>query len=158
MATVVKRQIRATPHRTVDEAWKLIVNLLAPDDKSAARADFGRVAGVIAQVIASEAPKTAPIVVFGSGPRVRLYCMYDDDAMTGDDANENSLSFTATDGDWRMSVPCLDEDLEWVRKQLKSRSSRIVAREIGEDVEDNESSATHASSHVEVDVKTFLQS
>jgi hypothetical protein len=158
MTTVVKRQIRATPQRSADETWNVIVDLLAPDKKSSARTDFERVAGIIGQVIASEATKDSPVVVFGNGPRVRLYCLYDDDAMAGDDANENSLAFTAAEGDWRMSVPCLKEDLEWVQKQLKARSSRIVAREVGDDVEDSGTTGAQASAPVEVDVKAFLES
>ena len=158
MATVVKRQIRATPQRSADEAWKVMVDLLAPDANSPARTDFERVAGVVAQVIASEAPRTSPIVVFGNGARVRLYCLYDEDAMTGDDANENSLAFTAAEADWRMSVPCLKEDLAWVQKQLTARSLRILAREVGDDVEDTDTSPIRASSRVQVDVKAFLES
>jgi len=157
MATVIKRQIRATPQRTAAEAWKVMVELMAPDENSAARQDLSRVAGVVGQTIASEATKTSPIVVFGNGPRVRFYCLYDEDAITGEGANENALSFTAADGDWHMSVPCLAEDLEWVRRELKNRSSRITAREIGENVDDEDSDAPQAV-NVEVDVKAFLRS
>lgn len=157
MATVIKRLIRATPHRTASEVWQLITDLVAPDKNSPARADLSRVAGVLGQVIASEATKCSPVVVFGSGPRLRFYCLYDEDAITGEDANENALPFTATEGDWRISVPALPDDLEWVQRELKNRSTKITAREQGDPIDEDEQAATHAAS-VEVDVKAFLRS
>ena len=105
MATVIKRQIRVTPHRTATDAWELISTLLAPDEQSSVRAELRKVAGVVGQAIASESPKDSPLVVRGKGPRIRFYCLYDDDAISGEDANENGLSVVPTGGDWKVSIP-----------------------------------------------------
>jgi hypothetical protein len=158
MATVIKRQFRATPHRTASEAWQAMTNLIAPDKKLSARTELSLVAGVFEQIIASEAIKDSPIIVFGSGPRLRLYCLYDEDAITGEDANENSLSFTATEGDWQISVPCLVEDLEWAQRELKKHSKRISAREIGEPVDETNEETSSRAANVAVNEKAFLRS
>ena len=157
MATVTKRQIRATPQRTASEAWQIITDLIAPDKDSPARADLSRVAGVLGQIIATEVARDTPIVVFGNGPRLRIYCLYNEDAITGEDANENKLAFTPTEGDWRISVPVLADDLEWVQHELKARSTRISAREKGEPIDEDGYRATSSAS-VQVDVKAFLRS
>lgn len=157
MATVIKRQIRATPHRTASESWRFITGLIAPDKDMPARAELSRVAGIFEQIIASEAPKSSPIVVFGSGPRLRLYCLYDEDAIIGDEVNENSLTFNPTVGDWKISVPALADDLKWVRGELKAFFPRFSVREVG-DLVDEDEQATKESASVEVDVKAFLRS
>jgi hypothetical protein len=158
MATVTKRQIRATPHRTATETWELISKLLAPDDKSSARAELATVAGVVGQAIASESPKDSPIVVQGKGPRVRLYCLYDEDSITGDDANENSLASAPTDGDWKISIPVLAEDLDWTNKELKSRSSRITARVVGDPLDEDEDEQSSQRAEATVNLDAFLNS
>lgn len=158
MVTVVKRQIRATPHRTASGVWELITDLIAPDPNSSARRELSSVAGVLGQVIASDAPESDPIVVFGNGPRVRFYCLYDEAAITGDDANEGPLAFNATEGDWRMSVAALVDDVDWVRGELKKLSNRITVREIGEQLEESVESAGSKSPKVAVDVTSFLRS
>ena len=48
-------------------------------------------AGTACASIASEAPKEAPIVIWGGGPRVRVYCVFDEDAITQDGVNEDAL-------------------------------------------------------------------
>jgi hypothetical protein len=157
MATVIKRQFRATPHRTASEAWQTMTNLIAPDKKSSARTELSLVAGVLEQIIASEAIKDSPIIVFGSGPRLRLYCLYDEDAITGEDANENSLPFIATEGDWQISVPCLAEDLKWAQPELKKHSKRISAREIGEPVDESNEETSSGAGNVTVNETAFLR-
>ncbi len=64
---VFARVVRATPHRPADEAWDVIVGLLAPNG-GAARDELMKVAGVATSLIASEAPKNDKIVVWGGGP------------------------------------------------------------------------------------------
>src|SRR5260370_36015058 len=102
---VAARRVRATPARSASEAWTVIMDLLAPSSVPAARGEVEAIAGIASGLIADEA-MTAPIVVFGSGPRVRLYCLYDEEAISGEDANESPLAFDATSGDWQMSLPC----------------------------------------------------
>jgi hypothetical protein len=157
MATILKRQVRANPHRTASEVWQFITNLIAPDSNSPSREELRRVGGIAALVIASEAPKDSPIVVHGTGPRLRVYCLYDEDAISGDGANENTLPFSAAEDDWHLSLPCSAEDLKWVQQELKKRSARVTAREIGDRV-DEEPEATDERSAPQIDLKAFLRS
>lgn len=132
--TTVARRVRAIPERSATDAWSAIVNLVAPKE-SEARKELLAIEGLAATLIASKAPMNAPIVVCGVGPRVRIYCLYDEEALSGDDANEASLATCPTDGDWAMSLPCSPEDLKWVQEALAKRSNRITARHLNEKVE-----------------------
>lgn len=157
--TVVARRIVATPARPSSEAWAVMVDLLAPDKNSDARRELDSVSGIASNLIADEAFERAAGVVYGSGPRVRLYCLYGDKAISGDGASESALAFIPTEGDWRMSLPCPAEDLDWVRDALKKKSSRIMARDVDEDVEsDGDSEERKASSSFEIDREAFFNS
>ena len=68
--------------------------------------------------IADELPRTAPFVLVGAGPRVRVYCLYGDDAVEGDDANESPVDLDGTDADWTLWLPCDADDLDWVTASL----------------------------------------
>lgn len=156
MATVVKRTIRATPHRTASAAWRLITELLAPDASSAARGELNKASGVLGQLICSESFTEEPIVIHGGGPRVRLYCIYNDAAVEGDDADERALTTTPTEGDWAMSVPCSDDDFDWVTKELGKHGKRFSARRLGEEVADERDQA--ATQSASINVEAFLKS
>jgi len=138
--SVLARTFASIPVRSARETWKAISELLAPNPASAGAQELSAVAGVAASLIAREA-MTAAIVVHGSGPRVRIYCTYHADAIDGDDANEKALNFVATEGDWRMSLPCPSEDLSWVKAELAQLSKRITARDLDAEVGDDESDA-----------------
>lgn len=109
--------------------------------------------------IASEAIKDAPIVIWGSGPRVRIFGVFGEDAISGDGINEDGLVSTPTDGDWRMSIPCTPEDADWCRRRLGELSQRISARSVAEDVDDGQGAgaATNAVA-LTIDVREFLKS
>ncbi len=157
--TVVARRIIATPARPASEAWAVMVNLLAPDQNSEARKELESVSGIASNLIADEAFDGTPGVVFGSGPRVRLYCLYGDTAISGEGASESAFAFVPTEGDWRMSLPCPPDDLDWVRDALKNKSSRIAARAVDEDVDDREDSKSRSDpSAYEIDRETFFNS
>jgi hypothetical protein len=152
---VFARVVRATPHRPADEAWDVIVSLLAPNG-GAAGDELVKVAGVASSLIASEAPKTDKIVVWGGGPRVRISCAYGEDAITGDNANEQKLPRSPTDGDWFMSLPCPEEDLTWVRAALAKKSTRITVRKLGEKL-DTEADEDQGTSAATIDKEAFLR-
>lgn len=137
--TVVARTFCSIPKRSALETWTAIVALLAPKAGSEARRELDSVAGIASSLITREA-MNSPIVVYGCGPRVRIYCVYNEDAITGDAANENKLAFDATDGDWHMSLPCPAEDLDWIVSALGKKSKRITARDQAEVVESEDSS------------------
>ena len=127
MSSTVSRSFNSVPARSASATWNAIVNLLAPS-AGGARTELESVLGIVCSLITDKA-MTSPIIVTGSGPRVRIYCLYDDDAIEGDSAAETALSFNATSGDWAMSLPCNNEDLSWVQDALKTHSVRITARD-----------------------------
>lgn len=129
MSTVASRTFRSSPQRDALQTWTAIVDLLTQGTIGTGRTELLAVAGVAASVIADQAPKDAAIVVTCDGPRTRIYCLYDDDSVDGSDANEDALGFDALKGDWRVSLPCLADDLGWVQGALKQHSSRITARD-----------------------------
>jgi hypothetical protein len=133
-STVVSRTFRSTPHRDALVTWNAIVDMLTHGKAGEARTALLAVGGVAASVIADQAPKDAAIVVTCDGPRTRVYCLYDDDAIDGSDANEDSLGFDPLKGDWHVSLPCTAEDLDWVQAALKNQGSRISARDLAEAV------------------------
>jgi hypothetical protein len=134
MSTVVSRIFAGTPKRDAAQTWAAIVDLLTQGKNEAARKELLSVAGVAASTLADQAAKDAPIVVTCDGPRTRIYCLYDDDAVEGSDANEDSLGFDPLTGDWRISLPCPVDDLTWVQGALKKHSTRITARDPAEEV------------------------
>lgn len=157
--TVVARRIVATPARPASEAWAVIVDLLAPDESSDARKELQSIAGIASNLIADEAFAFAAAVVYGSGPRVRLYCLYGNAAISGDGASETALAFNPTEGEWQMSLPCQTEDIEWVREALKKKSSRIKARDTNDDVDgEGDSDERKASAGFEIDREVFFNS
>lgn len=111
-AAVVARHVAATPARPAAEAWRVITNIVT--FPGPARQELERCAGIAMSLIAAEAMRDSPIVVHGVGPRLRIYCLYDEEAILGEGLNEDSLSWCPTDGNWAMSLPCSSEDLSWV--------------------------------------------
>jgi hypothetical protein len=156
--TVVARRFASTPARTAAETWEQITDLIAGVG-STARQDLQAVGGVAASIIADEIPQQAPIVVMGNGPRLRVYCVYGDSAVTGDDCDEQELAWTPTESDWKMFLPCAEEDLEWVRNALQSRSKKVFAYEAEKGVIPELESETEGSSNaiLSVNIKEFLR-
>lgn len=161
MSSVAARRIIATPARHASGAWTKMVDLLAPDQNSNARKELESVAGIANLLISEEAFKNAPAVVRGKGPRVRLYCLYNDDAISGEDASEAALATVPTEEEWKMSLPCPTDDLEWVQSALKNKSTRITARDLSEPVtdEDEDSQRENSSAKaVTINRKEFFRS
>lgn len=155
MSTIARR-VAASPVRTASEAWRFITELLSKPG-SDGRSELVAVTGIACSLLADECFKGAPAVVTGSGPQVRVYCIYDEDAIDGTNVNENALSFDATAGDWKMSLPCREEDLDWVTASLKKKSSRITARDMDGDGGAADDRAASLN-QVEVNVEGFLNS
>jgi hypothetical protein len=156
MSTVLARRVASTPVRTAKQTWDRIVELLAPDPASPARKDLALAAGVACASIASEATREDAIIVWGTGPRVRIYCVFDDDAITGDSVNEDPLPTTPAEGDWRMSIPCPPEDLTWSADAL-AVAGRFAVRATGQDVDTGETSAA-AAQPVGINLTEFFKS
>lgn len=156
MATVAKRIMRSCPSRDALETWSAISSLLAMDGTEK-RAELDSVAGIASSIIAEKDCKSSPILVHCEGPQTRFYCIYDDDAIDGSDANEDTLGYDPLRGDWSLSLPCNPDDLSWVTEALAQRSERITARD------SSEKSASKSDSHssaeaLEIDLARFLKS
>jgi hypothetical protein len=161
MSSVVARRIIATPARHASGAWAKIVDLIAPDQNSPARKELESVAGIASSLISEESFKDVPALVRGKGPRVRLYCLYNEDATSGENASEAALATIPTEGDWKMSLPCPTDDLEWVQAALKNKSTRITAHDLSEPVtdEDEDSQRENASAKaVTINREAFFRS
>ena len=158
MSTVLARRVASTPVRTASQTWAKITEILASDPASSAHAELRKATGVACASISSEATRDAAIVVWGAGPRVRIYCVFDEDAITGDDVSEDPLLKAPTDGDWKMSIPCLPEDVTWSSAHLASVSSRISARAMDEDVEDGEQGSKAAAPPLTINPAEFFKS
>lgn len=156
MATIA-RTLRSNPHRDALQTWTAIVELLTQGNGGTARTELMRVAGVAASIITEQAPKDAPIVVTCGGPRTRIYCLYDDDAIDGADAKEDPLGYDALQGDWKISLPCPADDLGWVQGALKKHSSRITARDKSASIAVDEQADTTGAQVLVLDPKGFLQ-
>lgn len=158
MSTVASRTFRSTPQRDALQTWAAIVDLLTQSKAGATRTELLAVAGIAASIITEQAPKDAAIVVTCDGPRTRIYCLYDDDAIEGSNANEDVLGFDPLQGDWRVSLPCPADDLIWVLGALKKHSSRITARDLEAVVPANENTAAAKAQTLVFDSKGFLGS
>ena len=93
------------------------------------------------------------------GPRTRIYCLFDDDAVDGSDANEAALGYDPLKGDWAVSLPCHADDLAWVQRALKQHSARITARELDAAVAADQDQPATASAQVTLvpDLKGLLE-
>ena len=131
MTTVARRTFRSTPARDALATWTAIVDLLTQGREDAARAELLAVAGVAASVIADHAPRDAPIVVTCDGPRTRIYCLYDDDAIDGSDANEDPLGFDPAQGGLVRIGSLSDRRPVMGSGALIRHSNRITARDPG---------------------------
>jgi hypothetical protein len=160
MTTVVRRTFRSSPHRDAHDTWRAIVDLLTQGRAGEARTALMAIAGIAASVIADQAPQEAAIVVTCDGPRTRIYCLYDDDAIDGADANENALGFDPLKGDWHLSLPCLADDLGWVQAALKKHGTRVTARDkvVSTTTEDGAAAKADAPAPLVLDPKGFLGS
>lgn len=158
MTTVASRSFNSTPQRDAAETWRAIVDLLTRGKAGAAQTELLAVTGVAASLIADQAPKDAPIVATGDGPRTRVYCLYDDDAVDGSDANEAALGYEPLQGDWRISLPCPADDLAWVQAALKAKGSRITARDKAAGLANDEAASAVAASGLTINPKGFLGS
>ena len=157
MSTVASRTFKSTPERDAARTWTAIVDLLTRGKGGNARNELLAVAGIAACVIADQGPKDAAITVTCDGPRTRIYCLYDEDAVEGSDANEDPLGFDPLNGDWRVSLPCVAEDLAWVQNVLKKHGDRITARDLDSAPDAEGAKATKAQGLV-LDAKGFLGS
>lgn len=155
--SVVARRIRATPERAAADAWQLIVDLVAPNDGDARRELLG-IEGIGASIISTESPKSAAIAVRGKGPLVRFYCLFDAEAISGDDANEAPLAQCPTEEEWVMSLPADADDVAWVMDALAKKTARVTVREKSEAyAAGDEEKQNSESAEAAINMEAFLR-
>ena len=155
MATVTRRTFRSSPHRDALATWAAISGALTRTNTDAQQ-ELGSVAGIASSIIADKACESSPILVSCEGPQTRIYCLYDDDAIDGSDANEDVLGFDPLKGDWSISLPCEPDDLDWVQSALKQKSERITARDKNETKKQDSSHASQGA-ELEIDLEGLLK-
>src|SRR3546814_5456481 len=76
-------------------------------------------------------------------------------SLDGADANEDLLGFDPLKGDWRLSLPCLSEDLAWVQGALKRHSSRVTARDLATAASRSEENTSELQSLMRISYAVF---
>lgn len=159
MSTVASRVVRSSPYRNTGDTWAVIIDLLTQGKDGESRKELHSVSGIASSIIAERGPKDAAIVVTCDGPRTRIYCLYDEAAVEGGDAKEDNLGYEPLKGQWAISLPCPEDDLEWVQRALKAKSSRITARDMTQRLgEDAAAGKAAASGGLTLNVDKFLKS
>jgi hypothetical protein len=120
----IRRDVASIPLRSAKETWRAIVDLVTAND-SVDRHQLDAAASIMESLIADEQPAKAPIVFKGNGPRVLIYCLYDEDAMEAG-LGTDGLQANPTAGDWRVTAPCEEGDVAWMNNTLKERASRVT--------------------------------
>jgi hypothetical protein len=155
IATRIRRSFVASPVRLASVTWSTIIETVAPEG-APGRPELVALTGVAASLIAGEAWRYTPVVVSGVGPQLRIYCLHGEDAIVGDDRNEEPLTWSPTDGDWSIRIPCLSADLEWVTAAISEISPRIS-------IDDGTSTRTSSRDEIvgeqlnQIDVEAFLR-
>lgn len=157
MSTRIRRRVAASPARTPMETWEKICSILAPDSGSEARKELMKVAGEASSTISSEGPMDSPFIAHGSGPRIHIYCVYGEDAVSGEGVEEEPLSSKPTTGDWALSMPVPEEDLEWTKESLKGKSKRVTARASGEAITESKEAASTVPSGFSINESEFYK-
>jgi len=127
----VRRNIASLPARTSKETWSAIVKLITGTD-SVDATQLEAATSVLCSAIADEHSALVPIVVKGSSSRLVIYTVHGADAMeVGLAVDKLSWNPTASNT-WAMTVPCSQEDVEWMSKALKERAPRITVHDFNE--------------------------
>lgn len=123
--SAIVRKIASSPKRTAVEVWETICKMIS-DQSSDTIKVLESVTGISSAIISDEIPKDTPIILVGKGPRVRIYCVYGEDALSEDNCNEYSLIQKPTSGNWHMYLPCNQEDMPWLTEALSIISDSIT--------------------------------
>ena len=67
---------------------------------------------------------------------------------------DTTLAWNPTAGDWKLFVPCPEEQFDWAKKTLAARAPRFVVPKPGEKVKEEEKTAA-AEAAVEVNWEVF---
>ena len=136
MSTVARRFL-ASPVRLTSDTWKRISALICQNNSSAST-EFEKVAGLASCILNDGIFADNPVVVKNEGPRLRVYCLYGEDALSGDDKNEDSLTWRPTEKEWHVFLPCSAEEFDETVKSLKGKSAKFSLYNIEKGIPDDE--------------------
>jgi len=136
MSTIARRFV-ASPARLSSLTWDAISELICQAD-SGARAEFQKVSGLASCILNDEVFAQHPLVVKNKGPRLRVYCLYGEDATSGEDKNEGALSWKPTENEWHVFIPCVAAEVKETAKSLKGKSNKFSAYNIEESIPDDQ--------------------
>jgi hypothetical protein len=135
--STVARYFCSIPARLSSTTWKAISDLVCKCDAAAAT-EFAKVSGIASCLINDKLFAENPMVVKNKGPRLRVYCLYGEDAVTGDDKNEEALSWNPTADEWHAFLPCTEEEFDETAAALKAKSVKVSAYNIERGISDDE--------------------
>ncbi len=136
MSTVARR-VLASPARLSSATWEAITKLVCKG-QAPATAEFGKVSGIASALLNDELFKSHPLVVKNKGPRLKVYCIYGQDAIAGEGKNEDALSWDPVASDWHAYIPCSPEEFKEIGKLVKSKSSKFSVYDIDEGLSDED--------------------
>ena len=140
----VRREIASIPVRTAAETWQAIVDLITRQS-SVDAATLTAAASVMQSLIADETPATCPIVIKGEGPRLVIYCLYNEAAMEAG-KSVDPITWNPTGGPaWRMTAPSEATDVGWMNNTLKDRAPRITVHDVASPPSEDDESADKAA-------------
>jgi len=128
MSTVVRR-FCSIPSRLSSATWKTISDLICQNNFGAA-AEFLKVSGIASSLVNDKLLAENPLVLKNKGPRLRIYCLYDENAITGEDKNEEPLSWRPTAGEWHAFLPCTEEELNETKRALAGKSANFTVYDV----------------------------
>jgi hypothetical protein len=117
--TVHARRIASIPRRTATETWQAICEMLTTPG-SPARQELQGIVGIASALITEEYLRDAAVIVSGAGPQVRIYTLHGEAAIEADPLDETPLSHDPTGGDWKVSLPCGESDLDEARDAVNA--------------------------------------
>lgn len=149
----VRRDIASIPLRSAVDTWAEYRKLVTGAD-SVDVGQFDAAASVMTSLITDEAFKDEPLTLTGVGHRLVVYLLHGHDALEAG-ANIDKLAWNPTGGDWKLFVPCPEEQYGWAKKTLATRAPRFVVLKPGEKVKEEEDEARTSKPAVEVNWEMF---
>lgn len=125
----IRRDIASIPERDAKRTWSAIVNLVTGSNSHDLE-QLDNAAAILGDTIADEHPKTHPLVFQGSGPQLRIYLDYYQEAL--DRGTEiDPLSWNPTeDENWSVQVPAEIGDVQWMNDLFAKKADRFTAYDI----------------------------
>jgi hypothetical protein len=146
----VRRDIASIPVRSAGETWQAILDVIT----GAGSVDVETLkaaSSVMESLIADEHPATVPIMVKGQGPRLVIYCLYNEAAMeAGKDID--AITWNPTGGaEWKMTAPSEADDVTWMNNTLKTRAPRITVHDVASPPADDDDDSANQNQSLTID-------